>query len=409
MLAADRRRHLRKRLAEAYLAGSGYASGVVERQATDLFRARVANADAFVHVQDLPGQDVLEAGAFFEHEGGFAAAARSLGAAPSLYHLDTTANDKPVARSLREEIARAVRGRAANPRWIAGQMRHGYRGASEIAETVDNLYAFAVTGGVVTPQLFDLVFDATLGERRCRRLSRTSEPRGGACDRRAIRPRAAARPLDMPPQFDRDAPREPVGEDRMSAGLAPRKDLRPDALRRGWCPGALRPMSSGDGLIARLRIVGGAVTPRRLAPSPKPPRSSATAISTSPARGNLQISGGRREHPRAVAIHAGRARLDRRRARGGSGAQRHRRALWRGSIPALLDIRPSVTALDERLRSDRALWRLPAKFGFAIDDGGCSSVAREAGGNQVFRRRTGRPRPVFDPPRRSAGGIVRGR
>ncbi|MGO8832773.1 MAG: cobaltochelatase subunit CobN [Roseiarcus sp.] len=162
MLAADPDASLQS-LAEAYLAGSGYALGSVDRQATDLFRARVANADAFVHVQDLPGQDALEAGAFFEHEGGFAAAARSLGAAPSLYHLDTTANDKPVARSLREEIARAVRGRAANPRWIAGQMRHGYRGASEIAETVDNLHAFAVTGGVVTPQLFDLVFDATLG------------------------------------------------------------------------------------------------------------------------------------------------------------------------------------------------------------------------------------------------------
>ena len=162
MLAADADASSQS-LAEAYLGASGYALGSVDREAADLFRARVANADAFLHVQDLPGQDALEASAFFEHEGGFAAAAKSLGAAPSLYHLDTTANDKPVARTLREEVARAVRGRAANPRWIAGQMRHGYRGASEIAETVDNLYAFAVTSGVVTPRLFELVFEATLG------------------------------------------------------------------------------------------------------------------------------------------------------------------------------------------------------------------------------------------------------
>jgi cobaltochelatase CobN len=163
MLAADPGAPAQS-LAEAYLAGSGYALGSVDREATDLFRIRVASADAFLHVQDLPGQDALDASAFFEHEGGFAAAAKSLGASPSLYHLDTTAGDKPVVRSLREEIARAVRGRAANPRWIAGQMRHGYRGASEIAETVDNLYAFAVTSGVVAPVLFDLVFDATLGD-----------------------------------------------------------------------------------------------------------------------------------------------------------------------------------------------------------------------------------------------------
>ena len=151
-------------LGAAYLDDSGYALGSVDREARDLFSARVASADAFLHVQDLPGQDALEASAFFEHEGGFAAAAKSLGGAASLYHLDATRPDKPAVRALSEEIARAVRGRAANPKWIAGQMRHGYRGASEIAETVDNLYAFAVASGVVTPQLFDLVFETTLGD-----------------------------------------------------------------------------------------------------------------------------------------------------------------------------------------------------------------------------------------------------
>ncbi len=151
-------------LAEAYLAASGYALGSADRDAHDEFRARVAAADAFVHTQDLPGQDALEASAFLDHEGGFAAASLSLGGQASLYHLDVSRSDKPVARTLREEVARAVRGRAANPRWIAGQMRHGYRGGAEIAETVDNLYGFAVTSGVVSPQLFDAVFDATLGD-----------------------------------------------------------------------------------------------------------------------------------------------------------------------------------------------------------------------------------------------------
>ncbi|HLJ72606.1 MAG TPA: cobaltochelatase subunit CobN [Roseiarcus sp.] len=151
-------------LAEAYLTASGYALGAADREARDLFRARVAEADVYVHIQDLPGQDALEASAFFEHEGGFAAAAKSLGGKASLYHLDATRSERPAVRTLREEIARAVRGRAANPRWIAGQMRHGYRGGGEIAETVDNLYGFAVSSGAVTPQLFDLVFEATLGD-----------------------------------------------------------------------------------------------------------------------------------------------------------------------------------------------------------------------------------------------------
>ncbi len=74
-----------------------------------------------------------------------------------------TRMDAPTARTFAEEMARIVRGRAANPAWIKGQMRHGYRGAAEIAETVDNLYAYAVMTDVVTAKHFDLVFDATLG------------------------------------------------------------------------------------------------------------------------------------------------------------------------------------------------------------------------------------------------------
>jgi cobaltochelatase CobN len=64
---------------------------------------------------------------------------------------------------LEQEIARVVRARASNPRWIAGQMRHGHRGAAEIAGTIDNLYALAVLSDAVPSQHFELLFDATLG------------------------------------------------------------------------------------------------------------------------------------------------------------------------------------------------------------------------------------------------------
>ena len=58
----------------------------------------------------------------------------------------------------------SVRGRAANPRWLAGQMRHGHRGAAEIAQSLDNLYAFAALTDAVRSEQFDLMFDATLGD-----------------------------------------------------------------------------------------------------------------------------------------------------------------------------------------------------------------------------------------------------
>ena len=68
------------------------------------------------------------------------------------------------ARALTEEIARVVRARAANPDWIAGMMRHGFRGAAEIAATLDHMAAFAQLARAVPPHLFDAYWEATLGD-----------------------------------------------------------------------------------------------------------------------------------------------------------------------------------------------------------------------------------------------------
>jgi cobaltochelatase CobN len=156
----------RSELAEAYFSATSHAyEGEGEgREAAAEFRTRVARAEAFVHAQDLPGQDALDADAFAEHEGGFAAAAAETGANPALYHLDSTSPGAPKIRTLAQEIARALRGRAANPRWLQGQMRHGHRGAAEIAQSLDNLYCFAALTDAVASAQFDLMFDATLGD-----------------------------------------------------------------------------------------------------------------------------------------------------------------------------------------------------------------------------------------------------
>ncbi|MEI6574416.1 MAG: cobaltochelatase subunit CobN [Alphaproteobacteria bacterium] len=161
----------RDHLGKAYLEANSHAyraSGEA-LEAKDAFRTQVQNAEAFVHVQDIAGQDVLDSDAFAEHEGGFAAAAQLLGATPSLYHVDATRSDRAAkVRTVKEEVARVVKARATNPRWIKGQMRHGWRGASEIAETVRNLYAFATLADVTESHHFSALFDATLGDEAVR-------------------------------------------------------------------------------------------------------------------------------------------------------------------------------------------------------------------------------------------------
>jgi cobaltochelatase CobN len=176
-LASGEWRH-RDELACAYLDATSHAyDGLGEgRAAAGAFGEAIARADAFVHVQDMDGQDVLGADAFAEHEGGFAAAAAMRGASPEVYHVDSTRPQSIAVRPLRREIARVMRGRAINPRWIAGQMRHGHRGAAEIAETLDNLFAFAALTDAVESRQFDLYFDATLGDETVRAFLVAANP-----------------------------------------------------------------------------------------------------------------------------------------------------------------------------------------------------------------------------------------
>jgi cobaltochelatase CobN len=157
----------RRAAGDAWIAASSWAISKDGESRSDrpAIEARVRSADAFVHVQDLPETDLLLAADYAPHEAGMSAARHSLGlSAPTLYHLDATRPASPRARTIAEEIARVVRARAANPRWIAGMMAHGFRGAAEIAATLEHLAAFAQLAGVVPAHLFDLYHDVTLGD-----------------------------------------------------------------------------------------------------------------------------------------------------------------------------------------------------------------------------------------------------
>src|SRR5262249_7714970 len=157
----------KEELGAAYLAAASHVYGGAEGNgsaAPDEFAARVRRADLLVHPRGDPGRDLLDGGEDVAFVGGFAAAAAMLGRTPDLIMLDVTDPARPRARSLTAALGRIVRGRAINPRFIAGMMRHGPRGAAELAETVDRLIDFAETTCSVPSALLDLVHDAYLAD-----------------------------------------------------------------------------------------------------------------------------------------------------------------------------------------------------------------------------------------------------
>jgi cobaltochelatase CobN len=156
--------------------------------------------DAVVHNQDNREHDLLDSDDYYQFEGGLSAAVETIrGAAPLTYHNDHSQPERPVVRTLEDEIGRVVRARLVNPKWIAGVMRHGYKGAFEMAATVDYLFAFAATADVVADHHFDAIYEAYLEDpavlefldrhnptARAEIASRLTE----AIDRRLWRPRS---------------------------------------------------------------------------------------------------------------------------------------------------------------------------------------------------------------------------
>ena len=152
-------------LADVWLDWGGYAygAGAEGRAERPMLERRLASADAVLHNQDNREHDLLDSDDYYQFEGGLALVVRQLsGRVPAVWHSDHSRPEAPRVRSLREELGRVVRGRAANPRWIAGVMRHGYKGAAEIAATVDYLFAFAATARAVDDAHFEALYEAYL-------------------------------------------------------------------------------------------------------------------------------------------------------------------------------------------------------------------------------------------------------
>ncbi|HEY9078741.1 cobaltochelatase subunit CobN [Magnetovibrio sp.] len=166
-------------LAKAYVAWGGYAygSGAEGEARHGLFETRLKSIEAVVQNQDNREHDLLDSDDYYQFEGGITAAVRVLsGSQPATWHVDHSRPEIPKARTLDDEIGRVVRARVVNPKWIDGVMRHGYKGAFEMAATVDYLVSFAATARCVKDHHFDAVFQAYLDDQRVRDFLRDNNP-----------------------------------------------------------------------------------------------------------------------------------------------------------------------------------------------------------------------------------------
>jgi cobaltochelatase CobN len=166
-------------LARAYLNWSGYAyqnNGEITA-APEAFSQRLKQLEIVLQNQDNREFDILDSDDFYQFQGGLTVAVRALtGKNPTTYFGDNSNTANPKVRALKEEINRVYRARVVNPKWIEGMMRHGYKGAFEIAATVDFLFAYDATARCVDDYLYQGVAEAYLFDDKVRKFISEKNP-----------------------------------------------------------------------------------------------------------------------------------------------------------------------------------------------------------------------------------------
>jgi cobaltochelatase CobN len=166
-------------LAAVYLAWGAwaYGGGGVATPAPEAFRRRLAGVEVAVKNQDNREHDIFDSDDYLQDHGGMVAAIRVLsGRQPKAWFGDSADPARPRVRSLAEEAARVVRSRVLNEKWLAAMERHGYKGAFEMAATVDYLFGYDATAQVVEDWMYERVTETYVADPARRAFFEASNP-----------------------------------------------------------------------------------------------------------------------------------------------------------------------------------------------------------------------------------------
>ena len=166
-------------LAEVYAVWGGFAygRGLDGREARDDMERAYRRIAVAAHNTDTLEHDIADSDDYFQYHGGMIATVRALtGRAPRAYIGDSTRPDTVRTRSLAEETSRVFRARVVNPRWVEAMKRHGYKGAFELAATVDYLFGYDATAGVVEDWMYEKLAETYVRDEQMREFFHQSNP-----------------------------------------------------------------------------------------------------------------------------------------------------------------------------------------------------------------------------------------
>ena len=166
-------------LTEVFLkwGGHAYRADGSSSEEIDLLRNRLSSVEIVHQNQDNREHDLLDSDDYFQFQGGLHAAVSELrGQAPATYHGDSANPEKVRIRTLKEEFNRVFRSRVLNPKWISGMREHGYKGAFEMAATVDYLFGYDATCDIVADYQYEEIAQKLLLDPQQQQFFRDHNP-----------------------------------------------------------------------------------------------------------------------------------------------------------------------------------------------------------------------------------------
>ena len=153
-------------LANVYVNWSGYAYYGAQNEgksAHETFKNRLAGVEVVIQNQDNREHDLLDSDDYYQFQGGMTAAVKNeRGEAPVTYFGDHSRPENPQIKTLKEELHKVYRSRVVNPKWIEGMREHGYKGAFEMAATMDYLFAYDATTDLIEDFMYEGITEAYL-------------------------------------------------------------------------------------------------------------------------------------------------------------------------------------------------------------------------------------------------------
>ncbi|MEM6720896.1 MAG: cobaltochelatase subunit CobN [Bacteroidota bacterium] len=166
-------------LAKVYINWSGYAYGNSKKgvSAHESFTYRLQAMQIVMHNQDNREHDILDSDDYYQFQGGLANAVATVkGSEADMYFGDHSRPETPKIKTLKEELLKVYRSRVINPKWIAGVQRHGYKGAFEMAATLDYLFAYDATTNLIDDFMYEGITESYLLDEKNKAFIKENNP-----------------------------------------------------------------------------------------------------------------------------------------------------------------------------------------------------------------------------------------